>query len=71
VNVLMGMQGIKLTVAELSEIGVKRVSTGGALARAAFGALLRAAVEMRDQGSFHFVDSAIGSRDINAIFEGK
>jgi 2-methylisocitrate lyase-like PEP mutase family enzyme len=71
VNVLMSMPGIKLTVAELSQIGVKRVSTGGALARAAFGAVLRAAVEIRDQGSVHFVDSAIGSREINGIFEGK
>jgi len=71
VNVLMGMQGINLTLTELSQIGVKRVSTGGALARAAFGAILRAATEMREQGTFHFVDSAIGSRDINGIFEGK
>ena len=71
VNVLMGIQGINLRLAELSQIGVKRVSTGGALARAAFGAVLRAAVEMRDQGSVHFVDSAIGSREINGIFEGK
>jgi 2-methylisocitrate lyase-like PEP mutase family enzyme len=71
VNVLMGMQGINLTVADLSQIGVKRVSTGGALARAAFGAVFRAAVEMRDQGTFHFVDSAFSSRDLNGIFDGK
>jgi hypothetical protein len=50
---------------------VKRVSTGGALSRAAVGAVFRAAVEMRDKRTFHFVDSAIGARDINAIFEGK
>ena len=69
INVLMGMQGANLTLEELSQLGVKRVSTGGALARAAFGAVLRAAMEMRHHGSFHFVDSAIGSREINAIFE--
>jgi len=71
VNVLMGMTGINLTLADLSQIGVKRVSTGGALARAAFGAVLRAAVEMRDQGTFHFVDSAMNSRDLNGMFEDK
>ena len=71
INVLMGMQGANLTLEELSQLGVKRVSTGGALARAAFGAVLRAAMEMRDHGTFHFVDSAIGSRDINGIFQEK
>ena len=71
VNVLMGMQGIHLTLADLSQLGVKRVSTGGALSRAAFGAVHRAAVEMRDQGTFHFVDSAMSSRDLNGMFEGK
>jgi 2-methylisocitrate lyase-like PEP mutase family enzyme len=71
VNVLMGIQGINLTLTDLSKLGVRRVSTGGALSRAAFGAVFRGAVEMRDQGTFHFVDSAIGARDINAIFEDK
>jgi 2-methylisocitrate lyase-like PEP mutase family enzyme len=71
VNVLMGMQGINLTLADLTQLGVMRVSTGGALSRAAFGAVYRAAVEMRDQGTFHFVDSAMSSRDLNGMFEGK
>jgi 2-methylisocitrate lyase-like PEP mutase family enzyme len=71
VNVLMGMQGINLTLADLSQLGVKRVSTGGALSRAAFGAVYRAAVEMRDKGTFQFVDSAMSSRDLNGMFEGK
>ncbi|MCG6953046.1 MAG: isocitrate lyase/phosphoenolpyruvate mutase family protein [Betaproteobacteria bacterium] len=40
------------TLASLAEAGAKRLSVGGALARAAVGALLRAAREMREQGSF-------------------
>jgi len=40
------------TLAALAEAGAKRLSVGGALARAAVGALLRAGHEMREQGSF-------------------
>ena len=43
VNVVMGLQGVQLSLAALSEIGVKRVSVGSALTRAALGAFLRAA----------------------------
>ena len=69
VNVLMGLQGIPLNLAELSAIGVKRVSTGGALARAALGAFLRAANEMREHGTFGFTADAANHRDLNAIFQ--
>ena len=39
----MGLQGVALSLAELSSLGVKRVSVGSALSRAALGAFLRAA----------------------------
>lgn len=68
VNVLMGLQGVQLSLAELSEIGVKRVSVGSALTRAALGAFLRAAREMRENGTFNFVDEAVSFRDITAMF---
>ncbi|HEY6466056.1 MAG TPA: isocitrate lyase/phosphoenolpyruvate mutase family protein [Candidatus Acidoferrales bacterium] len=68
VNVLMGMQGSQLTLAELSTLGVKRVSIGSALSRAALGAFLRAAHEMQEHGTFRFADEAISYRDINAMF---
>jgi 2-methylisocitrate lyase-like PEP mutase family enzyme len=68
VNVLMGMQGVKLTLAELSSIGVKRISVGSGLARCALGAFLRAAEEMRDHGTFTFGEDAANSRMINSIF---
>jgi len=70
VNVIMGLQGVQLSLATLSEIGVKRVSVGSALSRAALGAFLRAAREMRDQGTFTFADEAVSYRDISAMFEG-
>lgn len=57
------------SLAELSEIGVKRVSVGSALSRAALGAFLRAAHEMRDHGTFEFANRIVGSREISALFE--
>jgi 2-methylisocitrate lyase-like PEP mutase family enzyme len=69
VNVLMGLQGVRLSLAELSELGVKRVSIGSALARAALDAFLRAAKEMQERGTFTFVDEAISYSDLSAIFE--
>ena len=69
VNVLMGLQGVQLNLGELSEIGVKRVSVGSALSRAALGAFLRAAEEMRDHGTFTFSADAVSYRDISAMFQ--
>jgi 2-methylisocitrate lyase-like PEP mutase family enzyme len=68
VNVLMGLEGSRLTQLELSEIGVKRISTGSALSRVALGAFLRAAREMHDHGTFTFADQAASSREITALF---
>lgn len=68
VNVLIGMRG-GLSVAELSELGVKRISVGGALSRVALGAFLRAARELREQGTFGFLDEAVSMREISGFFE--
>jgi len=68
VNVVMGLQGIQLSLAELSELGVKRVSVGSALSRAALGAFLRAAQEMRARGTFAFADEAVSFRELSAMF---
>jgi 2-methylisocitrate lyase-like PEP mutase family enzyme len=69
VNVVMGLQGVQLSLAALSEIGVKRVSVGSALSRAALGAFLRAAREMRERGTFAFADEAVSYREISALFD--
>jgi 2-methylisocitrate lyase-like PEP mutase family enzyme len=68
VNVVMGLQGVRLGLAELSELGVKRISVGSALSRAALGAFLRACDEMRRDGSFGFADTAVAYRDLNVLF---
>jgi 2-methylisocitrate lyase-like PEP mutase family enzyme len=69
VNVLAGLPGVPLSLADLSAIGVKRVSVGSALSRAALGAFLRAAREMREHGTFAFAEEAARSRDLNAMFQ--
>jgi 2-methylisocitrate lyase-like PEP mutase family enzyme len=69
VNVLMGMAGVPHTLASLSRLGVKRVSVGGALARAALGGLLRAAREMREHGSFTFTSEAASFREISEMLK--
>lgn len=67
-NVIMGFQGIQLTVGELQEIGVTRISLGGSLARAAYGALVRAAKEVQISGTFSYATDAISGKEINSIF---
>jgi 2-methylisocitrate lyase-like PEP mutase family enzyme len=69
VNVLMGLAGMAMNLADLETIGVKRVSVGSALARAAYGTLLRAAREMREDGTFGFVEEAADSGEIAAMFQ--
>jgi 2-methylisocitrate lyase-like PEP mutase family enzyme len=68
VNVLMGA-GAPFSLDELARLGVKRVSVGSALARAAYGAFIRAAREMREQGTFTFARDAVPYADINALFQ--
>lgn len=68
VNVIMGLQGVQLSLAELSELGVKRISVGSALSRTALGAFLRAAHEMLDHGTFTFSEDAPQYADLNAMF---
>jgi 2-methylisocitrate lyase-like PEP mutase family enzyme len=69
VNVVMGLGGANLSLDELAGLGVKRVSLGSALARAAYGAFLRAAEEIRREGSFTFAEEAVPFVKINAMFK--
>ena len=59
VNVVMGLSGPSWSVAQLAEAGVKRVSVGGSFARAALGGFLRAANEVREQGTFSYAVEAL------------
>jgi 2-methylisocitrate lyase-like PEP mutase family enzyme len=54
-NVLAGFMGLTLTIPQLAELGVRRVSVGGAFAGLAYGALIHAAREIKDQGTLGFV----------------
>ncbi|KAF0813508.1 Carboxyvinyl-carboxyphosphonate phosphorylmutase [Andreprevotia sp. IGB-42] len=67
-NVLMGLQGVQLRVAELATLGVTRISVGGSMARAAYGALLRAGQEIMAEGTFDYAVDAISGKEMNAIF---
>jgi 2-methylisocitrate lyase-like PEP mutase family enzyme len=68
VNVLMGLAGVGMNLADLSAMGIRRVSVGSALARAALGSLVRSAREMREHGTFGFAEEAPVGRDIVAMF---
>lgn len=70
VNILMGLGGVTLSVADLSECGVKRVSVGSSLARAAFGGLYRAAEEIRNYGTFNYAGQALPFDQLNDLFKG-
>jgi 2-methylisocitrate lyase-like PEP mutase family enzyme len=70
VNVLMGMKGVGLTVEDLSQLGVRRISVGGAFTRAALGAFLAAAREVQTSGTFSFTEKATPHGELNAIFAG-
>jgi 2-methylisocitrate lyase-like PEP mutase family enzyme len=63
VNALMGLKGLAeaFSVASLAALGVKRISLGSGLARAALGAFSRAAREVRERGTFAFAEDAIPS----------
>jgi 2-methylisocitrate lyase-like PEP mutase family enzyme len=64
VNVVMGLKGPNFSVAELSDAGVRRVSVGGSFARAALGALMRAAEEVRATGTFTYAGAALPASEI-------
>ncbi len=59
VNVVMGLKGATFSVDELAAVGVKRISVGGAFARAALGAFVRAASEVKEFGTFNFAADAL------------
>lgn len=59
VNVVMGLTGKSYSVADLSATGVRRISVGGSFARAAFGALARAAQEVMTAGTFTYAEDAM------------
>ena len=70
VNVLMGIPGATFCLDDLAAVGVKRISVGSALARTAYGAFVKAAREMANEGCFTFAGEAIGSAELEGLLEG-
>ncbi|MDF0730485.1 isocitrate lyase/phosphoenolpyruvate mutase family protein [Pseudomonas entomophila] len=68
VNVLMGMAGVPLSVNQLQDLGVRRISVGSSLARAALGAFQRAAREIHEQGTFSYGEQAVPFAELNDLF---
>jgi methylisocitrate lyase len=59
------------TVADLAELGVRRISVGGALARAAWTGVLEAAKEIRGLGRFTALGRAVSGAEVNQLFDSK
>lgn len=69
VNVLVGSDFV--TVSELADTGVRRISVGGALARAAWTGFLEAAREIVQQGTFTRLGRAVPFAEVNGFFSSK
>jgi 2-methylisocitrate lyase-like PEP mutase family enzyme len=70
VNVLMGLKSVpRLTVSQLGELGVRRISIGSGFSRAALTAFLHAAREVIDDGTFEFADETLYISELTAMFE--
>jgi 2-methylisocitrate lyase-like PEP mutase family enzyme len=70
VNLLMSAN-TGLRVPEIAEIGVRRISVGSALARAAWGGFIRAATAIAQEGSFAGFEGAVPFGEINGFFRGE
>ena len=69
VNILVGSPSLGLSLAELAELGVKRVSLGSNLARVAYGAFYQAAEELACRGSLAATGRAMPFARINDLFK--
>ena len=68
VNALISSNNCDLTVAQVADLGVRRISVGGALARAAWHGFVRAAKEIRDSGSFAAFADATPFGELHGLF---
>lgn len=69
INVLAGLPGMDLSVAELSELGVKRISIGSNLFLTAFAAAVRGAREILIDGTFGYAGDAATFKEISALID--
>jgi 2-methylisocitrate lyase-like PEP mutase family enzyme len=71
VNVLMGLKGALYSVDQLQAAGAKRISVGGSLARAALGAFVRAAREIKEKGTFTYAREIISHAELTNYFQDR
>jgi 2-methylisocitrate lyase-like PEP mutase family enzyme len=70
VNFMAGIKGKSFTVAELEAAGVRRISLATSLYRTAMTALLDAAREVKDKGTFGYLDRALPTPELNGFMQG-
>jgi len=69
-NFMVGIKGRSFTVAALAAAGVKRISLATSLYRAAMTGLMSAAKEVREHGTFGYIDTSLATPDMNAFLRG-
>ena len=69
-NFMVGIKGKSFTVAELASAGVKRISLATSLYRMAMTGLVDAAREVKDKGTFGYLDRSLATPDLNAFMQG-
>ena len=67
INVVMSTADPSLTLEQLAEAGVRRISVGGALSRLAFAGLIKGATEMKERGTFTWVRETLPTKDLMKI----
>jgi 2-methylisocitrate lyase-like PEP mutase family enzyme len=70
VNVLVSTNNCDMTVSQLADLGVRRVSVGAALARVAWGAFIQSARDIKETGSFKAFAGAAPFNELNELFDG-
>ncbi len=68
VSVVMGLSATPISLPELRDVGVTRISIGGSLARATFGLVRRAAKEMLENGTFEYASMQIADKELCRLF---
>jgi len=66
-NFMVGIKGRSFTMAELEAAGVRRISLATSLYRAAMSGLLQAAREVREQGTFTYLDRSVSTPELNTL----
>jgi 2-methylisocitrate lyase-like PEP mutase family enzyme len=69
VNVLVSGFNHQLSLSQLADLGVRRISVGSGLALAAWGTFLRAAKEIKTNGTFNLLANGAASAELNELFQ--